>query len=484
MKSIKQSAKIFLTSAALIWMAAFLVFSFVSQIRNADASETPENLRQAIEQVAKQSIPAVVHIQVTEYQEVQNPLSGLGDDPYLRQFFGLPRNMPKKFRREMMGIGSGVIIDPKGYIVTNNHVVGGASKIIITLSDGRAFAEDKVSVVGTDPKTDLAVVKISASENLPSLELADSDKVQVGQWVVAIGQPEGLTESVTQGIISAKHRSGITHPTAYQDFLQTDAAINPGNSGGPLLDLDAKIVGINAAIASKSGGFEGIGFAIPSNMAQYVSQQLIAHGRVVRGWLGITMMDVTPALAKEKKLSTNEGAYVVETIPGSPADSAGLKKGDVIVGYEGKPITNSGMLRNEVARASVGQNINMTILQNDRKEQVSVKIASEKEQQKVMHAALKKEVGISIRPLNEEEAQKYGLKELHGVMITAIEPGSPFAKAGFEKDDAIISIEGQPVDNVSELDLLLNALPSGQKVRVMAGDHRSGQVGYVPLTVP
>lgn len=484
MKHIKQAVMLTLTSTTITGLIALLVFSHGFLIREASAGNASDSLRHAIEQVAKESIPAVVHIQVTEYQEVSNPLAGLSDQPFLRQFFGLPKNMPKKFERKMMGLGSGFIIDSKGYILTNNHVVGGASKIIVALSDGRTFSEDAVKVVGTDPKTDLAVVKVTSKESLPSLQLADSDKVQVGQWVVAIGQPEGLAYSVTQGIISAKHRRGITRPTAYQDFLQTDAAINPGNSGGPLLNLEGRVVGINSAIASKSGGFEGIGFAIPSNMAKYVSQQLIAHGKVVRGWLGISIRDVTPAFAKAHHLSTNEGAFVVEVIPGSPAEKAGLKKGDVIVGYQGQPVKDSGGFRNHVARAGVGQTVAVSVLRDGSKEKLQVKVGSDKEEKEAMRAALQKEAGIEVRPIQAKEAKQYGLKSEHGVVITSISPDSPFAKAGFEKNDAIIAIEGQPIDSAGELDLVLNALPSGKKVKVMVGDHRTGQVGYIPMTAP
>ena len=231
-------------------------------------AEGPVDLSTAIIQVAKQNLPAVVYIEVTESKEVVNPMLPFENDPFFRRFFGAPK-MPKKFKQEMKGLGSGMIIDPQGHILTNYHVAGGATKLEVVLADGSKYP---AKLVGGDSKTDLAVVRISAKEQLPHVTFGDSDKVEVGEWVVAIGAPRALEKSVTQGIISAKHRRGVTDPTSYQDFLQTDAADQSGNSGGPLLNLYGQVIGVNAAIATESGGFEGIGFTIPSNMAQYIAK--------------------------------------------------------------------------------------------------------------------------------------------------------------------------------------------------------------------
>jgi serine protease Do len=257
--------------------------SVVGPILAPETKASPVDLTTVIMDVAKTRIPAVVHIEVTERQEVANPLLPFAQSPYFRHFFGLPKKMPKKLERKLIGIGSGIIMDPGGHILTNNHVVAGATKIIVTLSDGTRFPG---MVMGTDPLSDLGVIKISSDKPLPYLTFGDSDKVEVGQWVVAIGQPEGLNESVTQGIISAKHRTGVSSPESYQDFLQTDAAINPGNSGGPLLSLQGEVIGVNSAIISESGGFMGIGFAIPSNMAVHIAKALIANGKVGRAGRG------------------------------------------------------------------------------------------------------------------------------------------------------------------------------------------------------
>jgi len=265
------SKSILLSFPAAIFISIAVVFSANAQ-----------DLRTAIKDVARRTIPSVAHIEVIERQTVQNPLMPFQNDPLFRYFFGNPGRMPKTFEREIQGLGSGFFIDNQGHIVTNSHVVNGATKITVILSDGRKFSDRSVRLIGADPKTDVAVIRIMGRENFPYISFGDSDKMDVGDWVVAIGHPQGLDQTVTQGIISAKHRRGVTDPNSYQDFLQTDAAINPGNSGGPLLNLDGEVIGINAAIMSESGGFEGIGFATPSNIASRVARELIATGKVRR----------------------------------------------------------------------------------------------------------------------------------------------------------------------------------------------------------
>jgi serine protease Do len=334
-------------------MAAISLIAWSSLLLpTAAQSAPPEDLSTAIVQVAQQTIPAVVHIEVTQREEVTNPLLPFEDDPFFQRFFGIPKNMPKKFKRELKGLGTGMVMDSKGHILTNNHVVGGATEIEVLLASGERYP---ARVVGTDPKTDLAVIKTSAKESLPYVTFGDSDRVKVGEWVVAIGHPRGLDQTVTQGIISAKHRTGITDPSTYQDFLQTDAAINPGNSGGPLLNLRGEVIGVNAMIVSQSGGFEGIGFAIPSKMALYIAGQLIAHGKVQRGWLGVSVQDLTPEVAKSSGRESTKGAMIAEVVKGGPAEKAGLKKGDVIISYEGKAIADASILRNEVATSTIGK---------------------------------------------------------------------------------------------------------------------------------
>jgi serine protease Do len=337
--------------------------------------------------------------------------------------------------------------------------------------------------VGGDPKTDLAVIQISAKERLPYVTFGDSDKVEVGEWVVAIGAPRALEKSVTQGIISAKHRRGVTDPTGYQDFLQTDAAINPGNSGGPLLNLYGQVIGVNAAIATESGGFEGIGFTIPSDMAQYVANELIAHGKVERGWLGVTIQDLTPDLAKTAHVEVLKGALVVDVAKGGPAEKAGLKKNDVIIAYRGKEVLNSDELRNRVAETSAGTEAIISVLRGGKKEELRARVESLETATKILSASVKERLGAEVRPPTPQEIDKYGLDQNQGVVITWEDPKGPLKEAGFEVEDMILAIDNQPIDSMENFVSLVNLLKSKEKISVLALDHRSGNTGTVQVEV-
>jgi len=438
-----------------------------------------ESFRTSIARVAKQNIPAVVHIEVTQSQVVENPISPLENDPFFRHFFDIPQ-VPKKFKRELRGIGTGMIINEKGYILTNYHVVLGATQIQVSLSNASQY---QAKVVGTDPKTDLALIKVNTKDKLPFVTFGDSDKVEVGEWVVAIGQPRNLMESVTQGIISAKHRQGITDPSTYQDFLQTDAAINPGNSGGPLINLDGQVIGVNSIIASQSGGFEGIGFAIPSNIAVHVSKELMEKGKVSRGWLGITLQDITFEKMKALKLPSTKGALVMEVVKGGPAEKAGIKVGDVITSYEGKEITDSGAIRNLVANAPIGNAVKLGILRNGKNISVSIQVGNLEDAAKMMAASVKDKLGAEIRPVNDAERNKYGLEENQGVAIAKLDSSGPLAEAGFEVNDIILLMNNQPVEGVEQFASMVAVMKPHQKVTILVADHRTGQTGYVQVEV-
>jgi serine protease Do len=437
------------------------------------------DLSTAIIQVAKQNLPAVVYIEVTESREVVNPLLPFESDPFFRRFFGNPK-MPRKFKQEMKGLGSGMIIDPQGHILTNYHVAGGATKIQVVLADGSKYP---ATLVGGDPKTDLAVIHISAKEHLPHITFGNSDDTEVGEWVVAIGAPRALEKTVTQGIISAKHRRGITDPTSYQDFLQTDAAINPGNSGGPLLNLQGEVIGVNAAIASESGGFEGIGFTIPSNMAQYIAKTLIAHGKVERGWLGVTIQDLTPELAKTVHVESLTGALVVDVVKGGPSEKAGLKKNDVVIAYRGKEIPDSSVLRNDVAETPIGTEAKMTVLRNGKKEELTIKIGSLEASTKILAVTVKDRLGVEVRPPNSTEVNKYGIDPKEGVVITWEDPKGPLKEAGFELGDMILAINNQPVESLEGFIDLVGLLKPKEKISILALDHRTGNTGTIQVVV-
>ena len=421
----------------------------------------------------------MVHIEVTQRAEITNPFLPFENDPFFHYFFDVPE-MPRKFRRELRGLGTGMIIDEQGHILTNYHVVGGAEKIEVLLTDGRQYP---AKVIGTDPKTDLAVIQISADGSLPYVTFGDSDKLEVGDWVVAIGHPRGLDQAVTQGIISAKHRQGIMDPSNYQDYLQTDAAINPGNSGGPLLNLQGQVVGVNAAIASESGGFEGIGFAIPSNMAVHIANILIARGKVERGWLGVSIQDLTPELAKSFELGSTKGALIAQVVKGGPADKAGLKRGDVVISYNGEETTDTGSLRNKVADTVTGKEVQVTVMRDGERVDLSVEIGSQQEAIKLLSASIKDRLGVVVRPVSAKEAEQYALSEEEGVAIESLESDGLLAKAGFEVGDIILEIDGKPVNGVEGFVALVSELKHNQRIVLFALDQRTGQTGYVQIRI-
>jgi serine protease Do len=470
--------RLFLVSLSL-FLAGMILVSLQSMPVQAAERAKPIDLSTAIIQVAKQNLPAVVYIEVTETREVVNPLLPFESDPFFRRFFGNPK-MPRKFKQEMKGLGSGMIIDPQGYILTNFHVAGGAAKIDVTLADG---SKHPAKLVGGDPKTDLAVIRISTKEHFPHVTFGDSDKAEVGEWVVAIGAPRALEKSVTQGIISAKHRRGITDPNSYQDFLQTDAAINPGNSGGPLLNLYGEVIGVNAAIATESGGFEGIGFTIPSNMAQYIAKALIAHGKVERGWLGVTIQDLTPDLAKNVHAETLKGVLIVDVAKGGPADRGGLKKNDVVIAYRGKETPDSSTFRNDVAETSTGTEAKVTVLRNGKREEYTVKIGTLEEATKLLAASVKERLGVEVRSPSSVEVNKYGLDPHQGVVITWEDPKGPLKEVGFEIGDMILAINNQPIENMEGFVDLVTLLKPKEKIAILALDHRTGNTGTVQVVV-
>jgi len=437
------------------------------------------DLSTAVRQVAKHTIPAVVHIEVIQRQEIVNPFLPFDNSPFFRFFFDVP-GMPRKFQRELKGLGTGMLMDSKGYILTNNHVVGGATEISVLLDNGNRY---DAKLVGADPKTDLAVIKISAKEPLPHVTFGDSDKIEVGDWVIAIGHPRGLDQTVTQGIISAKHRRGITDPSSYQDFLQTDAAINPGNSGGPLLNLKGEVIGVNAAIVSQSGGFEGIGFAIPSNMALHVAKSLIANGKVARGWLGVSTQDLTPELAKSFGLKSPRGALIADVVKGSPAKRAGFRRGDVIIAYGDKRILDGNSLRNEVATSPIGEKVDIKILRNGTERKIPVRIGNLEQAIRRQISSIKARLGIDAASLKLKEARKFGLNSRKGVIITWVDPTGPLGEVGFEVGDLILEIDGRSVRGLEGLANLVRRLKLHQRLTLLALDHRTGRTAYVQIRV-
>ena len=339
------------------------------------------------------------------------------------------------------GQGSGFFVSADGYALTNHHVVDGADKIRLRLRDGRTF---DAKVIGSDPDSDVALLHAQGASDLPYLELADSDRIEVGSWVVAIGNPFGLSETVTAGIVSAKGRNSVgINP--FENFIQTDAAINPGNSGGPLLNLDGKVVGINTAILSRTGSNAGIGFAIPANLARAIQKQLERHGKVVRGYLGVTIQDLTPELAKGFGLDQPYGALVAEVAENSPALRAGLKEGDVIVGVQGRDVKNGGALRNAIGLLAPGAKTALTVQRDGKRQTIDVTIGN-----RAAPADLRR-YGLEVAPLNAELAERLGLRPGSGIMIRGVTPGSAAAEAGLRPGEVITSVNRKPVQGPRDL---------------------------------
>ncbi len=429
------------------------------------------DLTTAIAKVAKENIPAVVHIDVVQSKEVITPLFPFEDDPFFQYFFNAP-GFRRKVKKEYKGLGTGVIMDAEGHILTNNHIVAGADSITVLLADGTSY---KAEVVGLEAKTDLAVIKINAGGPLPHVRFGNSDAVEVGHWVVAIGHPRGLDQTVTQGIISAKHRRGILDPSSYQDLLQTDAAINPGNSGGPLLNLKGEVIGINVAIVTQSGGYEGIGFAIPSNMALRMAKELIAKGKVEHGWLGVSLQDLTPELARYFKIKARKGALVSDVSPGGPADKAGLKRGDVVISFKGRETENAAALLNEAALTQVGSEEKMVSVRGGEEKEITIKVGRRDEGLKGYLSILREKLGAELREAGKEQGRREGL------VITWLEPDGPMQKAGFEVNDMLLQMDGRPIGGLKDLAERVAALGQDQTVTFFALDHRSGRAGYVQV---
>ena len=417
--------------------------------------------------VVKRVAPSVVKVLVTaRAKAVAAPdLPQFFNDPLFRQFFGNLQNGQLQVQQPPQeGMGSGVIVSADGYVLTNNHVVNGADVIKVSLNDGRELT---AKVVGTDPQADLAVVKVDAKD-LPAVTFADSDKAEVGDRVLAVGNPFGIGQTVTSGMVSALGRA--TLGLDYEDFIQTDAAINPGNSGGALVDTQGRLLGINTAILSRSGGSQGIGFAIPANLARNVMEQLVATGKVSRGYIGVNVQDVTPALAENFKLKANDGALVAEVVPGSPAAKSGLESGDVVTKLNGKPVSDARHLKLSVANLAPGTGVPLEIVRDGRTKTLDLKVGErpgEKELARASNRGLRNHSdsaakpsagddegvlnGVGVADLDRNARRQFNIPAtVRGALVTQVEPNSAAASAGLQAGDIIQEINRQPVAAADE----------------------------------
>lgn len=428
-----------------------------------------EELSTAFANVADQVNPSVVTVFTeTIIKQRRSPFfqfpfeEFFGED--FRKFFETP-SVPEREQKQY-GLGSGVIVSSDGIIITNNHVVEGADNIKVRLIDEKEYPAE---IKGVDPRTDLAVLKIDA-KNLPFLKFGDSDKARVGEWVLAIGSPLSpeLAHTVTSGIISAKGRSGLFDSGKYEDFIQTDAAINPGNSGGALVNLQGELIGINTAIASRTGGFMGIGFAIPSNLANKVMTDILQKGKVVRAWLGVVIQDVNNEIANALNLKTPSGALVSSVQENSPAEKAGLKSEDVIIRFNGKPVKNSRELSAMVAATDPKTEVTLIILRDGKEKEIKVKLEERPEDQQVTTQVQPKaveKIGLEVSDITTELVQRYQLKvKKDAVVITSVEPNSVAAQSGLRVGDIILKINRKDVKSVSDYNKLIGDVKAGDTV--------------------
>jgi serine protease Do len=419
-----------------------------------DMSETNKSFTQIVSNIS----PSVVNIS-TKRKMVPSAGSFLNDPLY--DFFSPFGGEENRDKRNHQSLGSGVIVTKDGYIITNYHVIENADEIKVTLYDK---AVTSGTIIGVDPKTDMAVVKIEA-DDLPAIEWGNSDTLRVGEFILAIGNPFGLSHTVTMGIISAVGRANVGIAD-YEDFIQTDAAINPGNSGGPLVNISGKIVGINTAIFSRSGGYQGIGFAVPSNMAKRVLDQLISRGKVIRGWIGVSIQDLTMELATNFGLNNTGGALVSDIIEGSPAEKAGLKRGDVIVSFNRKKVESVSLLRNMVAQSMIGSECGIKIMRNKKIKDLKVRIMELPKEYtetvpELTREEMKKEVlaGITVVQLSRDIARQLGLGASEkGVVIVHVEPGSSADDASLRKGDVLQEIDGHVIVSLDDFNRVASTI--------------------------
>lgn len=457
----------------LIAATLLMTFSLYAEpmpLSKPDVTASESGARQiakAFTKVAKQASPAVVFIKVEinpsgndnfGLQEGQSPSLPYNDE-FLQRFFGF-QGKPQQ-PQPQIGQGSGFIVSADGYILTNAHVVKGADKIEVTLNDGEVKT---ATLIGADPHTDVAVIKIDTKDS-PFLKLGDSDTLEVGEWVIAIGSPFQLQASVTKGIVSAKGRQGL-NITDLEDFIQTDAAINPGNSGGPLLDLDSNVIGINTAIVSRSGGYMGIGFAIPSNMAKNVMDQIIKKGSVTRGFLGVSLQPVDKEIAAGFNLSKVEGVLISGIEKGSPADKAGLQQGDIILEYNGKPIKSLQTFRYDISLMNPESKVNLKINRKGKIMSIPVTLGSAAEGGSP--AVISQKLGIEVENMTSELGRQLGYTSTEeGVVISKVKPGSPASLAGIRPGFLIQAINHKKVSNTTDYEAALNEASQNKRVLML-----------------
>jgi serine protease Do len=480
---LKDKKKIALKSFMMTFAFIFMTMTMPAPYFTLDSCAAADKIPGSFSDLVKKVSPSVVNVSVVKTTRItQQFTSPYGENDPFNDFFNRFFNgqLPKNYRQR--GIGTGFIIDKDGFILTNNHVVEGADEITVTLSNKIKFI---ARVIGRDSKTDLALIKIEGAKDLSPAVLGDSNKMEVGDWVVAIGDPFGLDNTVTAGIISAKYRRNIG-TSSYEDYLQTDAAINPGNSGGPLVNTDGEVIGINSAIYSQSGGSVGIGFAIPINMAKELLPQL-KKGKIIRGWLGVMIQAITPDLQTKLGLKSTKGALVADITDGSPGGKADLKTGDVITAFDGKEIVDSNDLPMIVAGTPVGKNVKIEILRNGDKKVLDAKIAELMETEEKTPSAtggegdIKNELGFKAGDITPEMAEQFNLINKSGVIILEVENGSLAEEAGLQPGDIVVEIDKEKITTLNQFNKKIRTYKTGDTILFLV--KREGSTIFLTLRV-
>jgi serine protease Do len=437
-------------------------------------TSTQLSMPSSFAELAEKLSPTVVNVKVTKVEKADFNHPQMQMEPFgefFGRFFPGGPQMPREYRSQ--GAGSGVIISEDGYILTNNHVIEDAQEVTVTLADNKELT---AQVIGRDPKTDLAVLKVETKNDLPSATLGDSESLKVGDWVVAIGNPFGLSHTVTSGIVSAKGR--VIGAGPYDDFIQTDASINPGNSGGPLFNLKGEVIGINTAIIPQG---QGIGFAIPVDTAKPLIPQLVDHGEITRGYLGVNIQTITDDLAKALGIEKTEGALVADVVNNSPAAKSGLKRGDIIINFNGKKIQDSQDLPAKVAATPVGEEVDVTILRDGKETQIPVvvgKLASDRSLSENI-GVTKGKWGMQLHELSPQLEEQYRIKADQGVAVVGVEPGSAAAEAGIRQGDIIIEVNREPVDSIKDVTDRISQAKDKENLLLLV--QRQDGKFYVPL---
>jgi serine protease Do len=470
----------FTKTLALSLIFLGLLIFYGSLVRADDEKKPGPDLRTVISQVTKANLPAVVHIKVTQTQKRFPAPLPLPEDPFWQPLFPGPLTSPNS-DRERRAMGSGVIMDEQGHVLTNQHLVMNAEQIQIILANNQLY---NARLLGADSRTDLAVLQIQGTGPFAHVNFGNSDQLELGEWVIALGHNPEAEPNVTHGIICAKHHRSMADPGGYKDFIQTDAVINGSNSGGPLLNLKGEVIGINVLPSSRTGRREDLSFAVPGNTILQIAKRLITSGKMERAWIGVSIQDLMPEQAQALGLEpSTSGALVMDLVKDGPADQGGFKKGDVVISFQDKEIRGADDLQDAVANGAIGQEVKVLVFRKGAKVSLKVKLGKQEEMLEKLQTTLKYHLGAELRAVTEQDLNQAHLTAPQGVMVVWIDPSGPLHEIGLEKGDIILQMNGRTIRDQNDLSECMQAFGSGQLITLLALDHRSGRSGYIQVTL-